>query len=264
MRIASWNIKGVRHRQKLLLDWLDAQKPDLVALSRRSMPRKRVFHSPNSPARATTQKYTVLHRDPKATTAFAIISRRKPRVLLKGLSGQERLGPRLLTVEVDGLEFSSVYAPAATKKKCSAQIRIEWFESLIAHLRATRPQSGRRVLCGDFNVLPECRGGPRGSIGNTSSHRDVQARFRTMLKEAGLFDLYVAPPPGWSDRFKFEGHTACLKFSRLEYVLGTQRMVDANPIVRFDIDYAITQNSIFPWARAPILADLDDWASTSA
>lgn len=257
MRIASWNIKGARHRQKLLLDWLDAQKPDLVALQKINAQEKDFPFDEFARAGYHAEVHGSPPR-PQGNYGVAIISRRKLHVLLKGLSGQERLGPRLLTVEVDGLEFSSVYAPAATKKKCSAQVRIEWFESLIAHLRATRPQSGRRVLCGDFNVLSECRGGPRESIGNTSSHRDVQARFRTMLKEAGLFDLYVAPPPGWSDRFRFEGHTACLKFSRLEYVLGTQRMVDANPIVRFDTDHAITQNSIFPWVRAPILADLDD------
>ena len=79
-----------------------------------------------------------------------------------------------------------------------------------------------------------------------------------MLNAAGLFDLYAAPPPGWNDRFIFESSEACLKFSRLEYVLGTQNLVDRNPIVRFDIDHAIVDNPGFPWVRAPIIAALDD------
>ena len=34
MKTATWNIKGVRCRKGRLLDWLRAQKPDLVALQK--------------------------------------------------------------------------------------------------------------------------------------------------------------------------------------------------------------------------------------
>lgn len=254
MRIASWNIKGVKgKRQELLLDWLSAQKPDLVALQKINAQEEDfdVF--------ARAGYYAEAHCSPpipQANYGVAILSLLKPRVLLKGLPGQERLGPRLLTVEVDGLEFSSVYAPY--RKEYPTGTKIEWFESLIAQLRATRPQSGRRVLCGDFNVVPRCRFGPKGPKNSPNYHKDVRAKFSAMLNAAGLFDLYAAPPPGWSDRFSLESCEACLKFSRLEYVLGTQRLVGRNPIVRFDIDHAIVDNPLFPWVRAPIIADLDD------
>ena len=157
---------------------------------------------------------------------------------------------------MDGLEFSSVYAPY--KKKYPTGTKIEWLDSLIAHLSATRPPSGRRVLCGDFNVVPRCRFDPNGPKNSPNYRKDVQAKFGTMLNAAGLFDLYAAPPPGWGDRFMFEGPEACLRFSRLEYVLGTQGVVDRNPVVRFDTNHMIVHNPPFPWVWAPIIADLDD------
>lgn len=258
MRIASWNIKGVMKRQGLLLSWLSAQKPDLVALQKINVTEEKfptdVFADAGYYAEAHC--YPQGHRV-RGDYGVAILSRNKPRILEEGLPEQEEVGPRLLTVEVDGLEFSSVYAPYGKYEEM--QPKIEWFESLIAHLRATRLRSEQRVLCGDFNAVPEYRFGPDGPVRNSPNyHEDVQEMFRALLKAGGLFDLYACPRLGWGDRFMFEGPGACLRFSRLEYVLGTQGVVDRNPIVRFDINYAIVHNPPFPWVRAPVVADLDD------
>ncbi len=257
MRIATWNIKGVRGHQRRLLDWLRARQPDLVALQKTNA--QDMDFPFDAVARAgyhAEVHYPAPRR--RGDRGVAILSRQKPRVLAKGLPGREEFGPRLLTVGVNGLEFSSVYAPY--KRRVPAGTKIEWFESLTDHLVTTCPQSGRRLLCGDFNVVPECRFGPKGRKRTPTYDKDVQDRFRDMLNAAGLFDLYDAPPPdpGWSDLFAFEGREARLEFSRLEYVLGTQRMVDLNPDVRFDIEHAIVDGSFNRWVRAPIVADFDE------
>ena len=254
MKIASWNIKGVTKHQGLLLSWLNAQKPDLVALQKINVKEE------NFPTDvfARAGYYAGVHSYPqRGDYGVAILSRKKPRILHEGLPEQQELGPRLLTVEVDGLEFSSVYAPYGRYEEI--QPKLEWFESLTAHLGAMRPRSGQRVLCGDFNAVPKCRFGPDGPVRNSPNyHEDVQEVFRTLLKVGGLFDLYADPPLGWDDRFMFKTPEACLKFSRLEYVLGTQGVIDRSPAVRFDIDHAIVRNPPFPWVRAPIVADLGD------
>ena len=254
MRLASWSIRSVTHRQGRLLDWLRARKPDLVALQKINVQAENLPFD----AFACAGYHVEVHYPPpkcRGDCGIAILSRRKPHVLQKGLPGQGELGPRLLTVEVNGLEFSSVYAPAANEDLCPAEVRIEWFESLTRHLKETRPESGRRVLCGDFNVRLECRG-------ETNSHKGVLAQFRAMLNEEGLSDLYCAPPAGWSDRFAYEGREGCIRFSRLEHVLGTQRIVDLNPVVSFDISHAIVRNPPYCRVRAPIIADLDDQAAS--
>lgn len=166
MRIASWNIKGVTKRQGLLLSWLNAQKPDLVALQKVNVTEG------NFPTDvfACAGYYAKVHSYPQEHRArgdygVAILSRKKPRILHEGLPEQQELGPRLLTVGVDGLEFSSVYAPYGRYEEI--QPKLEWFESLIAHLRATRSRSGQRVLCGDFNAVPKYRFGPDGPVRNS-------------------------------------------------------------------------------------------------
>ena len=258
MRIATWNINGVGARLGALRRWLDEQKPDVGALQKINIPEeefpKYTFDGAGY--------YAEAHCYPRSCSGqsdhgVAILSRKKPRILQKGLPGQEDLGARLLTVDVDGLEFSSVYAPYGEYEHVMP--KLEWFESLTAHVRATHSRSDQRVLCGDFNVVPECRFGPVRRVRNSPNyHEDVQEKFRALLELGGLFDLYARRPPDWEDPFMFKHREECLRFSRLEYALGTQGIVDRNPVVEFDIDHAIVNNGIFPWLRAPIVADLDD------
>ena len=163
----------------------------------------------------------------------------------------------MLTVEVDGLEFSSVYAPYGSCE--DLQPKLDWFESLIEHLSSGGSQPEQRVLCGDFNVLPQWRVGPAGPPKKSPVFcKEVRAKFRKLLDSAGLYDLYKRRLPNGEDPFIFKGRQCCLKFSRLEYVLGTQSVVDRNPAVRIDFHHSIIKNGPFPWVRAPIIAELGD------
>ena len=41
-------------------------------------------------------------------------------------------------------------------------------------------------------------------------------------------------------------------------MLGTQSIVDRDPDIRIDFEYSIIKNGVFPWVRAPIVADVGD------
>ena len=115
------------------------------------------------------------------------------------------------------------------------------------------------MLCGDFNVVPEYRVGSARTPKDSPNYREeVREKFKAFLEFAGLFDLYSRQPSNWADPFVFKGRQGCLKFSRLEYVLGTQGIVDRNPVVEIDFDYSIMKNGPFYWVRAPIIVDLLD------
>ena len=252
MRIATWNVNGIMARLDDLLRWLDARKPDIVALQKIKVAEKRfptaIFESAG---------YCVEKLCDPGYAGVAVLSRKRPRLLQKGLPGQEKLDARLLTVEVDGLEFSSVYAPFGKREDIGA--KLAWFGDLAAHLEETRSRSDRRVLCGDFNVVAGHRGGGAEARGTPLSRgQDIREKFNAVMEAGGLCDLYAVQPPDREDPFMFEDSEKSMKFSRLEYVLGTQRIVDRTSVIDFDIDHARADNGIFPWARAPIIADLRD------
>ena len=251
MRIATWNIDGACGRLGLLLWWLDKRRPDLVALQK---------------IKASNEKFPIkqlrrvgYHAEvhcTKGEEGVAILSRNKPSDVRKGLRDQENLGSRLLTVEVDGLEFSSVYAPWRPPHIAS---KIEWFKSLANRFREPDSRLDQRVLCGDFNVLTANRVDPSRprKRADPNYHECVREQFEALLK-LGFVDLYTEQPSDWEDRFIYKSLQGCLKFSRLEYILATKTIVDRHPVVAVDVDYGIVKNGSFPWIRAPIFADLDD------
>ncbi len=255
MRIGTWNVNGVNARRGALLRWLAEQKPDVVALQKIKVQEEQfptdIFDR--------ADYYAEVHcgRNDYGVAILTRKNRKKPRVLRKGLHRQGQLGARLLTVDVDGLEFSSVYAPFGKNKDIKP--KLEWFECLTTHMGATHSRSEQRVRCGDFNVVPEYRvGSVRTPKASPNCREDVRGKFKVLLESSGLFDLYSRQPSNWADPFVFRGHQGCLKFSRLEYVLGTQSIVERNPVVEIDFDYSIIKNGPFYWVRAPIIADLDD------
>ena len=106
MRIATWNVNGVRARLPYLLKWLAERQPDLVGLQKIRVP------DAEFPAQAfESVGYHAVAYCRKGEYGVGILSREKPTVVQGGLPGQDAQGAWLVTAEVDGLELSSVYAP---------------------------------------------------------------------------------------------------------------------------------------------------------
>ncbi|MCY4376171.1 MAG: exodeoxyribonuclease III [Spirochaetaceae bacterium] len=256
MRIATWNVNGVRARLQYILRWLAARKPDLVGLQKIRVPDgefpTREFGSAGYHATAYCHK---------GEYGVGILSRRKPTVVRKGLPGQDDLGARLLTVAVDGLELSSVYAPYGDVEGRAR--KLAWLKSLREHLAATPPGSARRVLCGDFNVVPEDRDTSTGARNpNALNFTDEERSELSALLDAGFVDLYAHLHPDGHDRFTFWNYRwnrDTLRYGvRLDLILGTRRVVDRVRDVRVDMDYRKSIDGLLPSECAPVIADLDD------
>ena len=55
--------------------------------------------------------YRAVCHGQKGWNGVAVLAREEPRVLQRGLPGQESFGARLIAVEVAGLSFTTVYCP---------------------------------------------------------------------------------------------------------------------------------------------------------
>lgn len=246
MRIATWNIKGAGARKEYLLCWLEAREPDVVALQKIGAEAEFPTKELQSAGYCAQPLYA------RCGLGVAVLSKNKQ----IPVPNEAALGPRLLTVEVDGVEVSSIYAPARLEDH-----KLEWFESLTSYLGGPC-RSEQRVLCGDFNVVVEDRVSadwppPR----NTSTYsRAVQQAFSTVLNtgKTGLVDLYRYRPSNCGYRFIFNGDEGRFKVSRLEFMLGTPSLLERVREVWVDLAHRIPLRNSFPWERAPIIADLHD------
>jgi len=255
MRIATWNINGLRARLDFVLHWLRARQPDVVGLQELKLQDDQ-FPTINFEA----EGYHVVTHGQKAWNGVAILSREPAELLQRGLPGQEAMGSRLITARVAGIDFTTIYLPNGKNLEHGDFPRkLAWLESLRGHWAASHPADGAAVLCGDFNVCPA----PLDSW-----HEDPEAIFHTAeerqrfqgILDTGLTDLFRDRYPDvqkyswWDYRMGAFHRNMGL---RIDLLLGTQPIAQRVSDVWTDRDYRKKQDGLTASDHAPVIADLD-------
>ena len=256
MRIATWNINGLRARLEFLLLWLRERRPDLVGLQELKLEDGQFPH-----VLFEAEGYRALVHGQKSWNGVAILSRDTVSVTRKGLPGQEELGARLITAEAGGLSFTTVYCPnGKSVDHPDFPRKLAWLEALAGYLRGIVAQARPAVLCGDFNLCPA----PidswnedllRGTIFHTAEER---ARFAAIV-ESGFLDLFRRLHPE-TRSFSWWDYRA-LAFPRnqglrLDLVLATPDVAGRVRGVEIDRDYRKKKDDRIPSDHAPVFADL--------
>ena len=255
MRIATWNVNGLRARLDFVVHWLAARRPDLVGLQELKLQDAQFPHD----AFAAAGYHAVTHGQ-KSWNGVAILSREPAKVLQVGLPGQEDFGSRLLTAELAGVEFTTVYVPNGKSVEHEDFPRkLRWLDALAEHLAGRT--SGEAVLCGDFNVVPaplDSWNEERlaGRIFHTAEER---SRFDRLL-EAGWVDLFRSRHPelqafSWWDYRGGAFHRG--QGLRIDFLLGTGSLAERLREVEIDRDYRKKQEGLTASDHAPVIADLE-------
>lgn len=155
MRIATWNINGIKARLEVLLTWLAQEKPDIVCLQEiksvdEAFPR----------AEIEALGYNVETHGQKSWNGVAILSLIPFDEVTRGLPGddndeQARLIEGVFSVETGAIRVCNIYLPngnpADTEK---FPYKLGWMERLISYTRQRLAFEEPFVLLGDFNLIP--------------------------------------------------------------------------------------------------------------
>lgn len=260
MRIATWNINGLRARLDFVLHWLRAREPDVVGLQELKIEEAKF---PHEAFEAAGYHAAVLGQ--KSWNGVAVLTRSagKPaEVVQRGLPGQEAFGARLLTAEVEGLRFTTVYCPNGKHVGHEDFPRkLAWFDALGAQLESQHDRSRAEILCGDFNVVPQPidgwdEAGHAGGIFHTDAERE---RFGRLL-DWGFRDLFRERHPerqafSWWDYRGGAFHRG--HGLRIDFLLGTAAVCERLRAVEIDREYRKKQDGLTASDHAPVWADLD-------
>jgi exodeoxyribonuclease-3 len=152
VKIATFNVNGVKGRMPRLLEWLAESQPDVACLQEIKTGDATFPHQPIAAA-----GYEVIWHGQRAHHGVAILSRGdKPQEVRRGLPGDDSDGQaRYLEADVHGLRIASVYLPNGNPTGSpNFEYKLAWFERLVAYAQ-TLIDAGRPViLAGDFNVVP--------------------------------------------------------------------------------------------------------------
>jgi exodeoxyribonuclease III len=194
MKIATWNINGVKARIGVLLEWLRQAQPDIACLQEiksvdEGFPR----------AEIETLGYNVETFGQKGFNGVAILSKLRFDEVNRGLPGndddaQARFMEGVFTTDSGPLRVVSLYLPngnpIGTEK---FDYKLQWMERLHAWTTARLELEERLVLAGDYNVIPEPKDAknPETWVNDALFQPESRAAFRK-LQNLGLTDAVRA------------------------------------------------------------------------
>jgi exodeoxyribonuclease-3 len=200
MKIATWNINGVKARIDSALTYLRQEAPDVICFQE----IKSVDEG--FPAEMFEELgYNVAVHGQKGFNGVAILSKLPLEHVTKGLPGgdgddQARFVEATVSTPTGVVQVASLYAPngnpTGTEKFA---YKLAWLKRLKAHARALLAQEVPAVLAGDYNIIPEPEDAKRPEVWTQDALFQPQSRgaYRCLLNE-GLTDAVrlCHPEPG--------------------------------------------------------------------
>jgi exodeoxyribonuclease-3 len=258
LRIASWNVNGLRARLDFVRHWLRAREPDVVGLQELKTSDDQFPHEA-----FTEVGYRAAVHGQKGWNGVGVLVRDGLDLELAqtGLPGQEDFGARLLSVRVAGLAFTTIYVPNG-KHLGHADFprKLAWLDALGEHVGAGGAGEPH-VLCGDFNIVPAAADSwNEAELGGGIFHTDDErGRFEKLLA-CGYRDLYREAHPdlqafSWWDYRGGAFHRG--QGLRIDFLLATAPVAEQVRAVEIDRDYRKKQDGLTASDHAPVWADLD-------
>jgi len=156
MRIATFNINGIKARAAALCDWLDEAKPDVALLQELKSVDEGV------PVELFEERgYNVATHGQKSFNGVAILSRLPLEDVSRGLPGDEadeqaRWIEATVTGEHAALRLCGLYLPNGNPAPGPKyDYKLAWMARLKARAQALLEQEIPAVLAGDYNVIPQ-------------------------------------------------------------------------------------------------------------
>lgn len=151
-RIATWNVNDIHKRLPLLLAWLDATKPDVVALQ-----ELKCTHAAFPVNELKAAGYDALWVGQPTWNGVALLSRiGKPVAVRSSLPGDiADKQARYIEAAIDGIVIACLYLPNGNPwPGPKFDYKLAWFDRLLTHTQSMQASGYPVVLAGDFNVVP--------------------------------------------------------------------------------------------------------------
>lgn len=238
MRIASFNINGIKARLPRLVEWLDETRPDVACLQ-----EIKTADEGFPAAELMARGYHAIWHGQKGFNGVAILAREAPREVHRGLAGDpEDAHSRYLEAEVGGIRVACIYLPNGNPQPGPKfAYKLAWMARLARRMAAILAEEVPAVVLGDYNVIPrDCDIWAPAALAEDAlmqhASRDAYAR----LLNTGWTDaLALAAPAGglWTYWDYQAGAWQCDHGFRIDHALLSPELADRLTGCGVDKDY---------------------------
>lgn len=148
MKITTYNVNSIRARLNLLIDFLNAEKPDVMCLQ-----EIKCLEEQFPLAEIEAAGYRAIIVGQKAYHGVAILTRTEAQPVLKTLGDEQA---RYCEADVQGVRVINIYAPNGNPLGTEKfTYKIDWLNRLYARMQTLLNDEVPFVVCGDYNIIPE-------------------------------------------------------------------------------------------------------------
>jgi exodeoxyribonuclease-3 len=248
MKVATWNVNGIRARQSELQEWIEREQPDVVCLQeiKASLDQIPVWL-------CEIEGYWCYWHGAKGYSGVGLHVRRSLSPERPVFAHPEfDYESRIVTAEVGGVTYASIYVPNGGK---DFPAKMRFLEALDRYVEALHGADRRVVLCGDLNIArtemdvhPKERK-PR-AIGQLPEERALLER----IIGRGLVDTSRALEPDNDQLFTWWAPWRNMRQRnigwRLDYVLASAPIYDR-------VSSAVVQREFGTSDHGPVIATFD-------
>ncbi|MBK9955911.1 MAG: exodeoxyribonuclease III [Rhodocyclaceae bacterium] len=187
MKIATWNVNSLKVRLPHVLDWLAAQRPDVLCLQETKLEDK-AFPFADIEAAG----YRAIHHGQKTYNGVAILARSEAGDVVRNIPALDDPQARVIAATVDGVRIVCAYMPNGQAVGSDKyEYKLKWLRALKLWLRDELTRHPRLALLGDYNIAPEDRDvhDPKAWAGQVLCSEPERDAFRALL-ELGLTDAF--------------------------------------------------------------------------
>lgn len=241
MKIATFNINGIKARHAALLDWLDEAQPD-VALLQEIKSVDEGF--PREPFEE--RGYNVETHGQKGFNGVAILSKLPLEDVTRGLPGddedeQARWIEATVVGETHALRLCGLYLPNGNPAPGPKyDYKLAWMERLEARARALLADEMPAMMAGDYNVIPQAEDAakPESWTEDALYLPQTRAAFRRILN-LGFTEAFRTrhPEPGHYSFWDYQASAWQRNNGiRIDHILLTPQAADLMRDVQIDRD----------------------------
>ncbi len=195
VRIATFNVNGIRPRLGHLLQWLEKEAPDIACLQ-----ELKALDESFPAAEIRKAGYGAIWAGQRSWNGVAILAKgAEPAEIRRVLPGDPADDhSRFLEATVLGFHVACLYLPNGNPQPGPKfDYKLAWFERLIKHAAKLCASATPAVLAGDYNVVPTDFDiyNPRSWLKDALMQPESRSRYRRLLDQ-GWVDAIRERHPG--------------------------------------------------------------------
>jgi exodeoxyribonuclease III len=228
MKIATWNVNGIRARSAQLLEWLTAEKPDVVCLQE----IKASLDQLTFELRDVEGYWSYWHGE-KGYSGVAILVAKSlagalPVCSHPGFDFEQRIACSTVPSPIGDVMIASIYVPNGGK---DFEAKMRFLDALDSYVAEAQRDQKLVVLCGDLNVARTERDiHPKERKPNQIGARPEERAMLERIISHGLVDVHRTLDPDNDNLFTWWAPWRNLKQRnigwRIDYVLASQALAD--------------------------------------